>query len=58
MRRVFGRRSKAPLRTSADTASCVSAGMATVHGIMYFGMRSGAIMSQGCTSTAAPMSAQ
>ena len=44
---------------SIDTSdSCVSAGMPTVHGIMYFGMRCDAIMSHGCTSTAAPSSAQ
>ena len=38
--KVLGKRSNAPLKISATTESCVSAGMPTVHGIMYFGMRS------------------
>ena len=58
IRKVSGRRSKAPDKTRERMDSCVSAGMATSHCSMYFGMRSGAIMSHGWTSTAAPSAAQ
>jgi len=53
-----GRRSKAPDRINHRIDSCVSAGMATSHGSWYRDMRSCAIMSQGCTNTAAPSAAQ